>query len=537
MWGIRILNGPQSGQIFPLKPGVNILGRSPQCDIKVLNPNISKQHTKIEVLENKFIISDMGSRNGTFINGAQVRTARIHPGDRLGLHEVILEVVPMLKNTIPFSNGTQRPPPPPGFSQQYHSQNLAYQMNPFEQNDSPPQGLLDQEGRPQATHPSVKIIQEYVNRVVLPGVYHLATLIEFRWLLGLMMGAFILLVTSLSTIPLIRILRDSVEQQSQQHAVTIASTLAKVNEGPIRDGLYTAINMQTAQRSGVTEALIIQAMDGKILAPASRAEGYPNIPFVHEARKMGKEDVRQVSNNSVVAVHPIEAFNPETGSRGILAYAVVVYDMTSLAVNDSKTISLFIITLFIATVLGGLLFFFLYKLIEFPIQSLNLQLDTALREGRDDLKVDFQFPSLIKLASNINSALSRVLSGGVSTGISQPLEHDRHLEMGHLVEILGFAAMIISAHDRRITAVNQGFEEKTQMNPSQVVGQTVDTISDQALKLSLQDLIQRLEQNPDQLVNNELDFGGHPTQILAQAIFGTAKIAYFVIVLVPGGDG
>lgn len=526
MWAIRVLTGQQAGQIIPLKPGANVLGRAPSCDIKILSPNVSKEHVKIDVLEGKFIVSDMGSRNGTFLNGTQIRSSRLKPGDRIGMHDVMIELVPMTAQASLPGGGQPRAASPMPAHHQMHG-NLAYQMQP----------PMEQHPQPQRAPQMASMAQEYVDRVVLPGVYRLAEMMEFKWLLGLFMAAFILLVTSLSTIPLIRILRDSVEEQSQQHALTIAATLAKVNEAAIRDGIYTAINMTTANRVGV-DAMIVQALDGKIIAPSSRAETYPDIPFVHEARKLPRESVKQVSGDTVVAVHPIEAYNAETGSRGTLAYSVVVYDMSTLAVDDSKTISLFVITLFIASILGALLFFFLYKLIEYPLKSLNMQLDTALREGRDDLKVTYDFEPLLKLTNNINSALTRVLTGAPAANQPRAIEHDRRLEMQNLVEMVGFAAMAVTAHDRSVAQVNQGFESRTRLDSSRLLNQPVTNISDQSLKLSLLDLMDRLDQNPDQLVSNDLEFGGENFQLIAQGVFGTSRLAYYLIILVPaGGEG
>ncbi|MGE0761961.1 MAG: FHA domain-containing protein [Bdellovibrionales bacterium] len=525
MWAIRILSGAQAGHFFPLKSGPNVLGRSPSCDIKILSPNVSKEHAKIEVYDDKIIVSDMGSRNGTFVNGTQLRSHKVKPGDRFGLHDVILEIIPLAAAQQMRQALAAAPPAAYG--------NVAYQMPSPQMAPPPAQGHNPQ---PEALG-IADMAREYMDRVVMPGIYRLAEMMEFKVLLGLFMAGFVLLVTSLSTIPLIRILRDSVEQQSQQHALTIAATLARVNEAAVRDGLFTAINMSTAQRSGVAEALIITKVDGKIIAPAARAESYPDIPFIHEARNHDSEAVQQVDSSTVVALYPIVAYNPETGARGTLAFAVIKYDMATLAVDDSKTISLFVITLFIATILGFALFYFLYRLIEYPLNSLNLQLDTALREGRDDLKTNFIFEPLTRLTSNINSALSRAISGTGQSAAPRQMEHDRRLEMSNLAEMIGFAAMIVNAFDRNVVAVNQGFEQRTRLDPTHLISQPVSNISDQALKLSLLDLMDRLEQNPDQLANNDIEFGGNGFQLIAQAIYGSAKVAYYVVILVPaGGD-
>jgi hypothetical protein len=520
MWAIRVLTGQQAGQVFPLRSGPTILGRAPSCQIKILSPNISKEHVKIEVFEGRTLISDLGSRNGTFVNGTQVRSAVLKAGDRIGLNDIVIEfgALKSFQQTAPSLSA--RP---------HSSGALAMQLEPEQQAayDHRPR-------RPAQPANLLQHIEEYLNRVVMPAVFHLGEILEFKWLLGLFIAAFILLVTSLSTVPLIRILRDSVEQTSQQHALTIAATLAKVNEAAVRDGLYTAINMSTAHRFGVKRAQIILSMDGKIIAPASEAESYTDIPTAHEARKINRESVHQISSGTVVATYPIEAYNPDTGSRSVMAYSVVEYDMSSLAVDDSKTISLFISTMFIALLFGGILFYLLYRIIEHPIDSLNQQLDGALRERRDDLRSTFIFPPLQKLTSNINSALTRSATAGPSTSPSA-VEYDRRLEINHLVEMVGFAAVIVSARDRIVAAVNQGFEERTRLNPAQILHQPLNTITDQALKLSLTDLIDQLEQKPDEVVSNQLEFGGQNYQIMAQGIFGSLAVAYILIILVPSG--
>jgi hypothetical protein len=85
--------------------------------------------------------------------------------------------------------------------------------------------------------------------------------------------------------------------------------------------------------------------------------------------------------------------------------------MSSLAVDNAQVLSLFITTLFIALLIGSVLFYFLYKMIEFPFKSLNEQLDTALKDGNDNLTINYQFPALQTLTSNVGSALTRAING------------------------------------------------------------------------------------------------------------------------------
>ena len=174
---------------------------------------------------------------------------------------------------------------------------------------------------------------------------------------------------------------------------------------------------------------------------------------------------------------------------------------------------------------------------EYPIRSINNQLDAALKDGHDTVTVTYMFPALQTLASNVSSALSRAQSGADNGSSGRTMEHDRNREVGNLVELMGFAAMGIRADDLGIAAVNRAFEERVGTPAAQMATMNLNELSDQALKLSVQDLITCLDQNPDDLATNDLEFSGNKYQVVAQAIFGSHKIAYYLVVLLPASEG
>lgn len=549
MLAIRIVSGPQTGSVIPLQEGQIVLGRGSDCTFPMESPGVSKHHAKIEVLAGKIIISDMGSSNGTFVNGVQIRNKSLQIGDKIALHQILLEVVeadPSHPVYLAHQNvyHTQ-------FGHQQHTQHY----NPYAQphqggnahggNAAPefhaqasPMHAEDMEELPDTSgNEFVEAIKNYVEDVVLPGVYRLPEYLEFKWVLSIFMAGFIILVTSLSTIPLIRILKSSVERESQEHALTIAKTLAEVNAPALSQGLNTAVSVAIAlKRPGVKDALIISDVDGSIIAPAAKSGSFPDIEFVHDARKRGKEAVSQIDSDTVVALAPMEFYNAETGSRAVTAYSVVVYDMGSLSVDDGKTLSLFIQTLFISLIIGSILFFFLYKMIEYPLKSMNYQLNEALKNGTSNVDVDYDFPVLESLASNISSALSRSGSG-LDTGNMGSFEADRTHEMNNLLQMIGFGAMAVTAQDKAIAAMNPLFEEKSRLNSNDNLYMPISDVPDQALNLSLMDLLERVENNPDEIATNDLEFNGESFQIAAQAVLGSSGISYFLIILLPMEGG
>ena len=77
-----IINGPMEGKSFDLKSGITFVGRSPDNDIQIKDKSISRKHVKIAREGDKFLIEDLKSQNGTFIDGDA-----LSPGDKFEVGE------------------------------------------------------------------------------------------------------------------------------------------------------------------------------------------------------------------------------------------------------------------------------------------------------------------------------------------------------------------------------------------------------------------------------------------------------------------
>ena len=65
---------------------ISILGRSADCTIQIDNSGVSRKHAMIRLQDDGFWFFDLGSFNGSYINGVRVTTAqRLKSGDRVAL--------------------------------------------------------------------------------------------------------------------------------------------------------------------------------------------------------------------------------------------------------------------------------------------------------------------------------------------------------------------------------------------------------------------------------------------------------------------
>ncbi|MBX7106122.1 MAG: FHA domain-containing protein [Gemmataceae bacterium] len=69
------------GDPVELTRDVSVVGRKDGCDVRIDNKSISKQHCVLVKTDNLLLIRDLGSTNGTRVNGTRVRRAALVPGD------------------------------------------------------------------------------------------------------------------------------------------------------------------------------------------------------------------------------------------------------------------------------------------------------------------------------------------------------------------------------------------------------------------------------------------------------------------------
>jgi urease accessory protein UreE len=95
MFTLRSTAGSQAGDEFPLKQGENIVGRAGgKADVRLEEPVASRRHCSITVTGERAVVRDLGSKNGTRVNGALIQADTVlRPGDRLGVGDTELALV------------------------------------------------------------------------------------------------------------------------------------------------------------------------------------------------------------------------------------------------------------------------------------------------------------------------------------------------------------------------------------------------------------------------------------------------------------
>ncbi len=80
---LSFMGGPSMGQLHLLKAGEFVVGRSKEASIVVHDDGISRQHFKLMVKDSQVSIEDLGSTNGTYVNGVKITKQALHDKDTI----------------------------------------------------------------------------------------------------------------------------------------------------------------------------------------------------------------------------------------------------------------------------------------------------------------------------------------------------------------------------------------------------------------------------------------------------------------------
>ncbi len=79
-------------QEIALRKAVHVVGRSTDCQIRIPNSSISRQHCEVVVGDDDVLVRDLGSSNGTFVNRRKITQTPIAPGDLICIGELVFAV-------------------------------------------------------------------------------------------------------------------------------------------------------------------------------------------------------------------------------------------------------------------------------------------------------------------------------------------------------------------------------------------------------------------------------------------------------------
>lgn len=84
-----VIRGRSATQTIRLTNGVTTVGRQEGCQLRISSSQVSRRHCQIFEQQGALLVKDLGSANGTFVNGRRISDAQVlQPGDELSIGQV-----------------------------------------------------------------------------------------------------------------------------------------------------------------------------------------------------------------------------------------------------------------------------------------------------------------------------------------------------------------------------------------------------------------------------------------------------------------
>ena len=90
---VKALSGPLEGREYPLTNKEYVIGRDPESDIVIEGREVSRRHAKIEKTSTEYMLCDLGSANGVYVNNLKMPRSVLMNGDVFQIGSCVFQFV------------------------------------------------------------------------------------------------------------------------------------------------------------------------------------------------------------------------------------------------------------------------------------------------------------------------------------------------------------------------------------------------------------------------------------------------------------
>ncbi len=512
MFKLVVVGGKLRGKEYILSDGENVIGRGSDSDVVVPVEGVSKKHLKVTVNGETAFAEDMGSSNGTLVNGKIIKRMTIKDGDKIALPNLIFQVVYVLEKKIIIKKQVLK-----GSDSDDDAYDDLNQVEPM------PASLM------------AKPIWIFKNKI-MPIIYSFNEQYEWAALVGILLFFFIAINISLTIVPVLSDSRRLLLREVGYRAKQYAAEVDRLNNVYLRDKnldqVYTGF-LEGEDAEGVQSYKLFD-MEGRVYRPVAELNTIVNEPFSVDALKFFRVEKNQdqekleKEGNIVRVARAIKAHDKNLGRDVVVAIIALNFAPTSLATEAANNSKAYLESLVTSGMVAIIFFGMLYYMTVRPLDEMKIQIERVLRGRQKEVESKAMFKELHPLRNSINSILSRIkeLQNSDSPEM-QSLEEDGPY-IRTLEEFMAGAqgpVMILNS-EKIIQRINPEAEDLVGIRENASSGQSIlDTARDQGFAATIIDLC-------DQSANNEgcnqremYEIGGKQMFINVSALIGKDNFA------------
>jgi hypothetical protein len=514
MFKLVAVGGKLRGKEFILNDGDNSVGRAVDCDHQVAVEGISKKHLRISVNGETAFAEDLGSSNGTLVNGKIIKKVTLKDGDKIALPNLILQVVYVLEKKVVIKKKVAR-------------------SNDEEEDDS-----YDElkQVEPMPASPIAKPIWIFKYKL-MPVVYGFNERYEWSALVGILLFIFIGINITLTILPVLRDSKKLLIKEIALRGKQYAAEVDHLNSAHLREKNLDHIRtdfLEGEDAEGV-QSYKLYDIEGRVYRPLSSLNTVVNDPFSVDALKFyktesnqDKEVVQDLGGNQIGIARAIKAHDKQMGRDVVVAVITIIFSPSSLAREASNNSKAYLESLITAGMVAVFFFGILYYMTIRPLDEIRFQIEAVLRGRQKELNSNTLFKEIHPLRNTINSILTRIKElQNTDGGEVQTMEEDGPY-LRTLKEFMEGAQgpVLILNSEKVIQNLNSEAEDLIGIRENASAGQSLlDTARDQGFAATVIDLCDKSASNEGCHQKESYQIGGKDMTINIVGIVGKDKFA------------
>lgn len=520
MYKLVVVGGKLRGKEFALENGENVIGRDAECGVHLPVDGVSKRHLSITVTDDVAYVQDLGSSNGTFLNGKIIKRATAKSGDKIALPDLVIQVVYVKEKKKIVRKKAAR----------------------AEEEDDDPYG--------EKAVPD-NFIQKGVHFFrfkVMKIIHGINEEYEWRALFGIILTVFIIITVTLTIHPVLQDTKQVLLVETAKRGSFYADVISRQNAVALEQRNLDQIDTQFLDSEDGVKSYELFDLEGRIVRPLEKINQYINDPFSVQVREWAldasgsrtSDNVSVMLSNGEIGIGKrITAYNPRRGTRepvGMIAIRFAPQSLTNEAIKSQKAYLEAIVTaILVAIIFFGVVYFMTTR----PIQEMYIQIEEAMRGRRKSLESEYLFTELEPLRNSINSLLqrNRELQNEEEDGFAEIESDETYVET--LREFLrGSAgpAMVLDS-EKKLKAINVEAEDLTGIRESSGVDMDLlDVCREQGFAATLIEICDSCANAGGTSQSGSYELGGVDYEIFASALMGKDQFAKAYYITFVKGD-
>ncbi len=498
MFKLVAVGGKIRGQEIILKDGENIIGRSPSSDHPLQLQGISKKHVCVTVSGEKVYVEDLGSSNGTFVNGKLIKRQSVEKSDKIAIPNAIFQVVYVKEKKVAATKDAE-------------GEAVDIDMN---RKEAVPNHIPGK-------------IRYYFKHKIMPILYSFNEQYEWSQLLAILTGLFIVINIALTIFPVLRTGKNILVYEIALRGMHYADEVARINNVALQRRDLDQINTSFLDKEDGVLSYELFDLEGRIVRPVNLLNSYTNDTLSIETRdwiqKNEKPLVKLLSKGRIGIGGPIKAYDMRSGREEVVGGISIRFSPKSLAAEAANSSQAYFEALSTSALVALIFFAMIYYLTTKHIDTMYLQIEESLRGKRKELETNMMMKESRPLRSSINSILQRLRELQNTDEASFEDMEDEAPYLRKLEDFLVGAqgpVMILNS-EKNITRLNTECEDLIGIRENASSGMSLlDTARDQGFAATVIDLCDQSANNEGCNQKETYEIGGTEMSINAVALVG-----------------